>query len=161
MGARRRGNGSAHFLINDAVPLLILTGPGGVGKTRLALAIAANIADQFTDGVVWVDLAPLSNPALVPASVASAVGLTPAPGAPLNEELTRSLRPRQTLLLLDNCEHVLRETAELVARLLASCPALQVLATSRAPLHLRGEQELPVDPLPLPLPDESSLETIT
>jgi predicted ATPase/DNA-binding CsgD family transcriptional regulator len=138
------------LLLQEAVPLLTLTGPGGVGKTRLALAVAHDVAAHFADGVIWVDLAPLADPALVPATVAAAVGLTPAPERTLAAELARHLRPRQTLLLLDNCEHVVAATGALVAALLAACPALQGLATSRAPLHLRPEQELPVAPLPLP-----------
>ena len=103
--------------------------------------------------MVWVDLAPLTDPALVPAAVATAVGLTPAPGQPIADELARVLRPRQTLLLLDNCEHLLAATAALVAALLGACPALQVLATSRAPLRVRGEHEAAVDPLPVPPAD--------
>jgi predicted ATPase/DNA-binding CsgD family transcriptional regulator len=138
------------LVIDEAVPLLTLIGPGGVGKTRLALAIAEDVADQFADGVVWVDLAPLADASLVPATVAHALDLRLAPGAAIDAELVRYLRPRQTLLLLDNSEHVLVAVADLVARLIAACPALQVLATSRAPLRVRGEQELPVEPLPLP-----------
>jgi predicted ATPase/DNA-binding CsgD family transcriptional regulator len=138
------------LLISEAVPLLTLTGPGGVGKTRLALAIADEAAGAFADGVVWVDLAPLDDPALVPAAVATAVGLVPAPGQPVAAELARVFRPRQVLLLLDNCEHLLAATAALVASLLGACPALQVLATSRAPLRVRGEHEAAVDPLPVP-----------
>ncbi len=148
------------LLLDEAVPLLTLTGPGGVGKTRLALAIAADVADAFADGLVWVDLAPLADPALVPTTLASALGVTPGPSRSLREELARALRSRQLLLLLDNCEHVLAETADLVGSLLARCPALQVLATSRAPLHLQGEQSFPVAPLPLPVADASSLEAL-
>ena len=138
------------MLLDDDVPLLTLTGPGGVGKTRLCLAIAQEVASHVHDGVVWVDLAPISDAALVPATVARSLGLVPLPDIPLTEQLTRVLRPRQTLLLLDNCEHVLPAAAMLVADWLAACPALQVLATSRAPLHVRGEHLLVVEPLPLP-----------
>jgi predicted ATPase/DNA-binding CsgD family transcriptional regulator len=133
-----------------SVPLLTLTGPGGVGKTRVALAIAHNVADSFADGIVWVDLAPLTDPALVPATVAAALELTPTPAIPIPREVARLLRTRQALLLLDNCEHVLAAVADLVSDLLAACPALQVLATSRAPLRVRGELEFPVPPLALP-----------
>ena len=118
------------------------------------------MAAYFADGVVWVDLAPLADPALVPAAVATALGVIPAASKPLTDELAHFLRPRQTLLLLDNCEHVLAEAATLVGALLAHCPALQVLATSRAPLRLRGEQVLPVSPLPLPAVDEPAAEAI-
>jgi predicted ATPase/DNA-binding CsgD family transcriptional regulator len=138
------------LLLDEAVPLLTLTGPGGVGKTRLALAVAHGLATHFADGLVWIDLAPLVDPALVPAAVARALDLMAQPDIPLTEQLSRYLRPRQMLLLLDNCEHVLAETARLVSGWLAAAPALQVLATSRAPLHVRGEQILAIEPLPLP-----------
>src|SRR5215218_7293721 len=75
------------LVLDEAVPLLTLTGPGGVGKTRFALALADEVAPAFADGVAWVDLAPLSDPALVPAAVAAAVGLTPVPGQPVAGEL--------------------------------------------------------------------------
>jgi predicted ATPase/DNA-binding CsgD family transcriptional regulator len=148
------------LLLDDAVPLLTLTGPGGVGKTRLGLAIAADVADAFADGVVWVDLAPLADAVLVPTTLAIALGVTPSSSRPLHEDLASSLRSRQILLLLDNCEHVLAETADLVGALLVRCPALQVLATSRAPLHLQSEQHLPVEPLPLPDAAASTFEAL-
>jgi predicted ATPase/DNA-binding NarL/FixJ family response regulator len=138
------------LLLDEAVPLLTLTGPGGVGKTRLALAVAHESADQFADGVAWVDLASLADSALVPAAIAQAIEVAPVPGADIAEAVVRHLHPRQTLLLLDNCEHLLSAVAAVASRLLAACPAVQVLATSRAPLRVRGEQHLPVDPLPLP-----------
>jgi predicted ATPase/DNA-binding CsgD family transcriptional regulator len=138
------------LLLNDAVPLLTLTGPGGVGKTRLALAIAQDIADAFANGVAFVDLSPLNDPALVLPAIATEVGVVESGDVSLAKQLTAALRPRQLLLLLDNCEHVLATTAALVADLLVACPAVQVLATSRAPLRLRGEHELPVSPLALP-----------
>jgi predicted ATPase/DNA-binding CsgD family transcriptional regulator len=149
------------LLLDDAVPLLTLTGSGGVGKTRLALAVAGDAARHFADGVVWVDLASLADPALVPGAVASALGMSPASDLPLTEQLARALRLRQTLLLLDNCEHLLSGVAPLVGVLLPHCPALQLLTTSRAPLRVRGEQEYPVDPMPLPAPDVRSLEAIS
>jgi predicted ATPase/DNA-binding CsgD family transcriptional regulator len=137
-------------LLEEAVPLLTLTGPGGVGKTRLALAIAEDVADHYADGVIWVDLTPLSDPALVPETVANALGTARVGSAPVEEQLALYLRSRQTLLLLDNCEHLLPSVADVIAPLLASCPALQILATSRAPLRIRGEYALSVDPLPVP-----------
>lgn len=138
------------LLLDEAVPLLTLSGPGGVGKTRLALAIAGDVGGHFADGVVWVDLAPLADSALVPAAVAAALGIRPASDTAIDDVLIGALHPRQTLLLLDNCEHLVAATADLVSSLLTHCPAVQVLATSRAPLHLHAEQLLPVDPLPLP-----------
>jgi len=148
------------LLLDKAVPLLTLTGPGGVGKTRLALAIAQDVAATFANGVVWVDLAPVLDPTLVPAKVAAAIELVPSPNRPIAAELARHLRTRQTLLLFDNCEHLAPTVADLVAGLLAACPALQVLATSRAALKLRDEHQLPVDPLPVPPPDVSSLAAV-
>jgi non-specific serine/threonine protein kinase len=144
------------LLLDAAVPLLTLTGPGGVGKTRLALAVAADTAGAFAEGVIWADLGPLADPTLVPTAVAAAIGVSLVPGQPIAEELARSLRPRQTLLLLDNCEHVLAAAADLVAGLLSACPTLQVLATSRAPLRIRGEYEVAVEPLPAPPRDAGS-----
>jgi non-specific serine/threonine protein kinase len=146
--------------VEEGVPLLTLTGPGGVGKTRLALAIAQDVAAHFADGLVWVDLAPLSDPTLVSLTVAAALALPLATDLPIAQQLVRLLRPQQTLLLLDNCEHVLAETAELAATLVAGCPALQVLATSRAPLDIQGEQLLPVPPLPVPATIATSLEMV-
>lgn len=142
------------LLLDDGVPLLTLTGPGGVGKTRLALAVAVEVAGHFSDQLIWVDLAPVSDPELVSAAVAGALGVNAMANRSITDELIRLLRARQTLLLLDNCEHVLPGAAEVAARLLAACPALQVLAASRAPLHVRGEQVLPVEPLPVPKENE-------
>ncbi len=138
------------LLLEDAVPLLTLTGPGGVGKTRLALAVAEDVAGAFAEGVIWVDLAPLSNPTHVPSTVASALGIAQASDDPIEAQLARYLRSRQLLLLIDNCEHLLEGVAGLVAPLLATCPALQILATSRSPLRIRGEHDLAVAPFPSP-----------
>lgn len=149
------------WLLEAAIPLLTLTGPGGTGKTRLVLAIAAEVADRLPDGVIWVDLTSIIDPALVPWAIASALALAPESGASLIESIAGHLAPRRTVLLLDNCEHVLAETAELVAALLGHCPTLQVLATSRAPFHIRGEQVLPVDPLPLPESETASVKELT
>jgi predicted ATPase/DNA-binding CsgD family transcriptional regulator len=148
------------LLLDKAVPLLTLTGPGGVGKTRLALAIAADVASSFPDGVVWIDLAPVADAALAPSTIARALGLTPAADRSVVRDLARHLRSRQTLLLLDTCEHVLETTSELVAELLRSCPAMQVLATSRAALHLQTEHLLLVEPLPVPDPDARSRDSL-
>jgi predicted ATPase len=147
-------------LLYEGVALLTLIGPGGVGKTRLALAIALDVAQDFADGVVWVDLAPLTNSTRVPAAVLGALDVTVESSKPATEELIHLLRRRQTLLLLDNCEHVVAAVAELAARLLDACPALQILATSRASLHVRGERTLVVEPLPLPLSTTESPENL-
>ncbi|MGE3798713.1 MAG: AAA family ATPase, partial [Thermomicrobiales bacterium] len=144
------------LLLEESTALLTLTGPGGVGKTRLALTLASESANSFHNGVIWVDLASLSDPALVPATVASVVGLPAATGESISDDLVRYFRSQQTLLLIDNCEHLLNSAAGLIARLLGACPGLQVLATSRAPLHVRGEHELALGPLPLPFAGSQS-----
>ncbi len=148
------------YLLDDAVPLLTLTGPGGVGKTRLALAVAGDMAGHFTDGIVWVDLSPLVDPGLVAGTIAAALVITLSPERPAPEAMAAALRHEQRLLILDNCEHVLGVTANLAAALLAGCPAVQVLATSRAPLRVRGEQLLPVPPLPVPAIGATALEAV-
>src|SRR5215212_8159174 len=99
------GTARAH-LLDDAVPLLTLTGPGGVGKTRLALAVAQDVTASFADGVVWVDLALVVDPALVPDALSAALAFVASPDHPVAAELARLLRTRQTLLLFDNCEHL-------------------------------------------------------
>jgi predicted ATPase len=146
------------LLIEDAVPLLTLTGPGGVGKTRLALAVAVahDVAASFADGVVYVDLTSLEDPTLLPATLATALGMVAEAGS-LTDAIVAYLRPRQTLLVLDNCEHLAGTPGEVAARLLTSCPAVQVLATSRVPLRVRIERLLPVPPLDLPEEDAATL----
>jgi non-specific serine/threonine protein kinase len=135
--------------------LLTLTGPGGMGKTRLALHAAAAQTRRFRDGVHFVSLVPITDPALVPQSVAQTLGLRDAGGVTHREQLMGHLRERRALLVLDNFEHVL-EAAPFVAELLATCRGVAVLATSRAPLGIRGEHELPVPPLFVPAPEELS-----
>lgn len=155
IGRERERTVARARLLHDAIPLLTLTGPGGCGKTRLSQAVAAEIGEQFADGVVWVDLAPLSDPHLAPSAVAQALAILPVAGLPIEEQLIRALQPRQTLIVLDNCEHLVEALADLVAGWLTSCPATQVLATSRSPLHVRGEHELAVEPFSLPAADAS------
>jgi predicted ATPase/DNA-binding XRE family transcriptional regulator len=133
------------------VRLLTLTGTGGVGKTRLALEAArASLAEGlFPDGVAFVGLAPIEDPSLVIPSIARSLGVREAEGQTLDEALRARLRGKRTLLVLDNFEHVLDAAPE-VAGLVESCPGATMLATSRAPLRVRGEQEYPVGPLSLP-----------
>jgi non-specific serine/threonine protein kinase len=148
------------LLLAEAVPLLTLTGPGGVGKTRLALAIGHDVAGRFTDGVAIVDLTPLADAELVPAAVASVLGVVPGAEQSMTEAVTVRLRREQRLLIVDNCEHVLAATANFAATVLAACPAVQILATSRAPLRIRGEQTARVEPLPLPVVDATSTYSV-
>jgi len=128
------------------VRLLTLTGPGGVGKTRLALELAHTLRAGFADGLAWIDLTALRDPSLVPQTVAQVLGLREQADHAFPEQVRAFLQGKQFLLLLDNFEHLL-EAADFVANLLVSCPRLQVLVTSRAPLHLRAEQQLLLTPL--------------
>lgn len=130
--------------------LVTLTGPGGIGKTRLAIRAAEECAPEYADGVRFVDLAPLAGAALVPQAVARAMQVQEAPDRSLTEALQEALGARQFLVVLDNCEHLLDACAQLSEALLSSCPHLQVLATSRQPLGLAGEVAWPVAPLSLP-----------
>ena len=111
--------------------LLTLTGTGGVGKTRLARRVASEVFDEYPDGVWWVDLAPLSNARLVPRAVAAALGIREQPRRSLVETLSDALHRSTVLLVLDNCEHLLAACAALLDRLLARCPRVSIMATSR------------------------------
>lgn len=124
-------------------------GPGGVGKTRLALAVAAEVAGDFADGVWFVDLVPITDPAMVGAAVAAAVGIGEQQGRGIDESVIAALADRHALLVLDNCEHVRDGVAPFLERLLAGCPRLTVLATSRARLMVPFERVHPVPPLSL------------
>jgi len=138
-------------------PLVTLLGPGGIGKTRLALEVAATLADAYADGVYLVELGPLREGDLVPQTVAGALGLGVASGRPLLDTIVAHLRPRQTLLVLDNCEHLVDASAALVTRLLRACPRLTILVTCREILRVAGEVPWLVPPLALPSSDSASL----
>src|SRR5687768_4285753 len=129
--------------------LLTLTGPGGAGKTRLSIHLAAELGAEFTDGAAFVPLADVTNPVLVPVAIASALDLGDTSGESPRDLVFAHLRDRHLLLVLDNFEQVMG-AAPLVADLLTRCPRLRLVVTSRERLHLRGEQELPLPPLALP-----------
>lgn len=127
--------------------LLTLTGPGGAGKTRLALELASQLVGEAADGVWLVELDPLSDPLLVPQAVASGLGLKEQPGRRMTDTLVDHARERQLLLVLDNCEHLVEPTARLAAEILKGCEGVSVLATSREPLRVPGELTWRVPPL--------------
>src|SRR6266567_184623 len=136
----------------SATRLLTLTGPGGVGKTRLALEVARNLqsSEAFADGVWFAGLAPLADAALLPQTAAAALGVREEPGRAVLETLQESLRARRLLLVLDNCEHLVEACADLADTLLHACPLLTILATSREALNIAGETVWPVPPLSVP-----------
>jgi predicted ATPase/class 3 adenylate cyclase len=147
---RQREVAEARRLL-ETTHLLTLTGPGGTGKTRLALQLAAEAIDDFPDGVFFVPLEPISDPALVAETIASTLGVPDVGGAPIAGRLAAYLASLRMLLVLDNFEQV-TDAAPLIGDLLQGAPGLRIVATSRAALRLYGEQEFPVPPLGLPDP---------
>jgi len=151
------------ILGSDAIRLVTLTGPGGVGKTVLALRVAAESRTMFPDGVAFVSLASLADSGLVLPTIADTLGLSQGADQPVLERLRANLQGKRLLIMLDNCEHLL-DAAPALADLLGRCAPLKLLATSRAPLHIRGERAFPVSPLVLPdrarLPPPASLAAI-
>ena len=133
--------------------LLTLTGAGGTGKTRLALQAAADLQDAFFDGIWLAELAPLSDPLLIPQTLIAALGQADPPGKAPIDFLTDFLRPRQILLIMDNCEHIVEACAELASVLLHNAPRLTILATSREILGVAGELSYRVPPLAMPAPN--------
>ncbi len=146
---RERELGEARALLERA-RLVTLTGPGGTGKTRLALQLAAAVADEFPDGTWFVALGTVSDPAMVPATIAHVLGVADDPQRRAIDVLSAELAGRHVLLVLDNFEQVTAAAGDL-AELLRRAPELRVLATSRAPLRVQGEQEYPVPGLPAPM----------
>ena len=135
--------------------LVTVTGPGGAGKTRLAVQVARAVAGEFADGAWLVELAPVRDPAQVPGVVAAALGVRDQPGVPPVEAVARVLARQQLLLVLDNCEHVLGTAAEFRAGLLAAADDVRVLATSREPLRVAGEARYRLGPLTVPGPGDT------
>jgi class 3 adenylate cyclase len=141
LGRDREVRAVAALLLRDDVRLVTLTGPGGTGKTRLGLQVAADLLDRFEDGAFFVELAPISDPELVPSTIAQVLGVEDAGGRPLLDALVDYLRGRHLLLVLDNFEQVLA-AATVVEALLQAGRALRVLVTSRAPLQIRGSENI-------------------
>jgi predicted ATPase/DNA-binding CsgD family transcriptional regulator len=148
IGREREVSAVRDMLRNDAVRLVTLTGPGGVGKTRLAIQVASSVQDAFPDGVVFVSLASVHDPELVLPAIAQALELPEISTRPLPEQLTAVLRQRRLLVVLDNIEQVV-EAAPYITTLLGGCPGLKALVTSRTVLRLSGEHDFPVLPLAL------------
>ena len=150
-----------HRLLASGTRVLTLTGPGGTGKTRLALQAAADLLEEFEESIFVVSLAALTDRELVISAISAPLGVFEAADRPLEEGIKEYLREKKVLLVLDNFEQVL-EGAQFVAQLLSACPGLKVLATSRIPLGLYGEKEYLVPPLSLPDPERlPSLERLT
>jgi predicted ATPase/class 3 adenylate cyclase len=140
-------------LSSEGVRLLTLTGPGGIGKTRMALQAAAELIEQFKDGVYFIDLAPIRDPESFPTLIAQTLGLRETSQLPLLDEIKVKLQAKTMLLLLDNFEQVTAAASQ-VAELIRDCPNLKLLVTSREALHVRGEYVFPVPPLAMPRVDQ-------
>ena len=145
----------ANQALNVHGRLLTLTGPGGVGKTSLALAVARRISSEFGAGVWLADLSPVTGDDAVRQVVADAVGVRESAERPLKEALLSFLGDVEMLLVVDNCEHVIDTCSAVIDELLAGCPRIRILATSREALRISGEVTFTVDPLPIPSAESS------
>jgi predicted ATPase/DNA-binding SARP family transcriptional activator len=148
IGREKEMDDVADLIANNR--LVTLVGTGGIGKTRLSLKVGEGLLKEFADGICLVELASLSNPALVPQTVAKLFQLVEQAGESLTEKLIRVLRPKNMLMILDNCEHLLDASAQIADTLLKNCPNLKILTTSREPLGITGEAQYHVPPLELP-----------
>ena len=140
--------------------LVTLTGPGGIGKTRLALQTAIGLSHLYPDGIWFVDLTPLSTPELIPQTLASTLSIMEAQSQPVEETLIAYLQSKHTLLVIDNCEHLIDPAAQLAEKLLRSCTSVQILATSREPLDIPGEANFHVPPLSLVEEEHGTSQTL-
>ncbi len=145
-----------HHKRGESSSLITLTGPGGSGKTRLAIQVGHEVVKEFPDGVWWVDLSALQDEGFMPNHMAKALGIPEQPNVPVLETLRESLRTKQLLLVLDNCEHLTKGAARLVAALVSTCP-LSILATSRVRLNVPGELTYPVSTLATPTQADAKL----
>ena len=144
----------------NKVRLLSLVGAGGCGKTRLAVEVAEKLVVDYPDGVWFIDLAPLTDPNLIAPATATTLGLLETPGQEFTSNLIAFLRPKKTLLLFDNCEHILTGVSYLIELLLRACPRLQILATSREVLNIQGERQFHVAPLSYPHEENLAINII-
>ena len=161
IGREKEAEAVSELLLRDDVRLVTLTGPGGTGKTRLGLQVAADMIEVFEDGVFFVSLDPITDVGLVASTIAHTLGVQESGGQPILESLKNYLQGKEILLLLDNFEQV-TSAAPLISDLLATCPKMKVLVTSREVLHLQGEREYQVSPLSLPdLESLPSVEVLT
>ncbi len=146
---REREIGEVKALL-DKARLVTLLGMGGLGKTRLAVQSAVGLLHRYADGVWFLDLSPLRDEALVASEAAQLIGVKPEPDRTLLQSICAHLKDKRVLLILDNCEHLVKPSAELANAVLRAAPNVRIIATSREPLRIPGEQSYPVQPLPLP-----------
>ena len=155
IGRKREMSEVKHLL--SSTRLLTLTGPGGSGKTRLAIQVGMDLVDTFKDGVWWADLSPLTEDSLVLQSIAKSLGVQEVINQPLPETLNAHLRSKHLLLIIDNCEHLIEACAQTIATLLTGCPQVKIIATSRESTRITGEQTWNVPTMRFPDPQKVSL----